>query len=78
MAVFESYEDSLKSFITNKGDIIRGKSDPEAFMRSLQEFGGFGIDMDTGKKVPGYVHNTANTIKGLRPVIAQTKAKAGK
>lgn len=78
LAVFNSYEDSLNSFIYSNGSLIQGKSDPVAFMQSLQDSGKFGINTNTGEPMPTYVRDAAATIRGLRSVIAQTRARAGK
>ncbi len=74
VASFASYDDSLRSFLYSNADLIRGQSDPADFMTSLQNSGKFGINTNTGEKVPNYVNNTAATIRGLRSVIAYTRA----
>lgn len=73
VATFASYADSLKSFIAISGSIVRGKSDPTAFAAALQNSGKYGIDPDTGAKKPNYVRSVANTIVGLRPIIARRR-----
>ncbi len=70
VATFASYAGSLKSFSAISGSIVRGKSDPTAFAAALQNSGKYGIDPDTGAKKPNYVRSVANTIVGLRPIIA--------
>ena len=72
VAVFNSYADCFKSFVKDKGWIVRGKTDPATFMTALQDKGKFGI-FDNGTKVPGYVESSAATIRGLRPYIARRK-----
>jgi hypothetical protein len=76
MAMFNSYEDSLKSFVHSNANLMRGKSDPVAFMTALQNSGKFGINTTTGEKMPHYVRDTAATIRGLRSVIATARVKA--
>ncbi len=71
VATFASYADSLKSFVAISGSLIQGKSDPEAFAAALQNSGKFGIDMNTGAKVPTYVGGVAGTIRGLRAIVAR-------
>lgn len=71
VATFASYADSINSFVAISGSIIQGINDPEVFAASLQNSGKFGIDSKTGMKVPDYVGNVANTIKGLRSIIAR-------
>jgi hypothetical protein len=73
VATFASYADSLKSFIAISGSIVQGKSDPEAFAAALQNSGQFGINTDTGAKVPSYVGGVAGIIRGLRPIVARRK-----
>ncbi|MGH7063812.1 MAG: glucosaminidase domain-containing protein [Stellaceae bacterium] len=73
VAIFASYADSVKSFIAISGSLVRGKSDPVAFAAALQNSGKFGIDPDTGAKVPGYVAGVAGTISGLRTIVARRK-----
>jgi hypothetical protein len=68
-ATFASYADSLKSFLHSSGYLVRGKSDPATFAAALQDSGKFGIDPDTGGKVPGYVAHSAATMRGLRPFL---------
>lgn len=68
---FASYADSLKSFVAISGSLIQGKSDPETFAAALQNSGKFGIDPDTGAKVPTYVPDVAATIRGLRAIVAR-------
>ncbi len=68
---FASYADSLKSFVAISGSLIQDKSDPEAFAAALQNSGKFGIDPDTGAKVPTYVPDVAATIRGLRAIVAR-------
>ncbi|MFZ3237116.1 MAG: glucosaminidase domain-containing protein [Stellaceae bacterium] len=70
---FASYADSLKSFVAISGSLIRGKSDPVAFATALQNSGKFGIDPDTGAKVPSYVPDVAGTIRGLRAIVARSR-----
>jgi hypothetical protein len=53
--------------------LIQGKSDPEAFAAALQNSGKFGINPDTGAKVPTYVPKVAATIRGLRAIVARGK-----
>jgi hypothetical protein len=77
LAVFDSYEDSLKSFAYSNGSLIQGKSDPVEFMQGLQDSGKFGINTVTGDPMPTYVHDAAATIRGLRSIIAQSRAKSG-
>jgi hypothetical protein len=48
---------------------LQGISNPAAFASSLQNSGKYGIDPDTGSKVPGYVASVASTIRGLRRFI---------
>jgi hypothetical protein len=73
VAIFASYADSLKSFVNISGSLVRGKSDPEAFAAALQNSGKFGINTDTGAKMPAYVGGVAGTIRGLRPIVARRK-----
>ena len=73
VATFASYADSLKSFVQISGSLVRDKSDPEAFAAALQNSGKFGINPDTGAKVPTYVPNVAATIRGLQPIVARRK-----
>jgi Mannosyl-glycoprotein endo-beta-N-acetylglucosaminidase len=73
VATFASYADSLKSFVATSGSLIQGKSDPEAFATALQNSGKFGINPDTGAKVPTYVPKVAATILGLRAIVARGK-----
>lgn len=73
VAKFASYADSLKSFVATSGSLIQGKSDPEAFAAALQNSGKFGINPDTGTKVPTYVPKVAATIRGLRAIAARRK-----
>ncbi|MGC2523154.1 MAG: hypothetical protein WA417_11045, partial [Stellaceae bacterium] len=63
----------LKSFVAISGSLIRGKSDPVAFATALQNSGKFGIDPDTGAKVPSYVPDVAGTIRGLRAIVARSR-----
>lgn len=63
----------MKSFITLSGSLVRGKSDPEAFAAALQSSGKFGIDVDTGAKVPDYVSGVAGTIRGLRAIVSRRR-----
>jgi hypothetical protein len=69
VSTFASYGDSMRSFIKVYGALVRGKSDPEAFARALQDSGNFGINPD-GTKVSTFVHGAANTIRGMRTRIA--------
>jgi hypothetical protein len=71
VAIFASYADSLKSFIALSGPLIQGKSDPEAFAAALQNSGKFGIDVDSGAKIPSYVDGVARTIRGLRAIVTR-------
>lgn len=73
VAIFASYADSLNSFVALSGSLIRGKSDPVAFATALQNSGKFGIDVDTGAKVPGYVSGIAGTIRGLRAIVERRR-----
>jgi hypothetical protein len=73
VAKFASYADSLKSFVAISGSIVQGKSNPEAFADALQNSGKFGINPDTGAKVPTYVGGVAGTIRGLRAIVARRK-----
>jgi Mannosyl-glycoprotein endo-beta-N-acetylglucosaminidase len=73
VAKFTSYADSLKSFVATSGSLIQGKSDPEAFATALQNSGKFGINPDTGAKVPSHVPKVAATILGLRAIVARGK-----
>jgi flagellum-specific peptidoglycan hydrolase FlgJ len=69
VATFASYADSLKSFVALSGSLVQGKSDPEAFAAALQNSGKFGMNPDTGAKVPTYVSGVAGTIRGLRAIV---------
>lgn len=73
VATFASYADSLRSFVVTAGSIIRGKADPEEFAAALQNSGKFGIDTETGAKMPTYVHDTAATIRGLRAIVSRRR-----
>jgi hypothetical protein len=73
VAVFASYADSARSFEAVSGQIIGGIRDPQAFAAGLQNSGKFGIDPDTGKKIPGYVEGVAATIRGLRSTVARRR-----
>lgn len=73
VATFDSYADSLRSFVKISGSIVMGKSDPAEFARALQDSGKFGINPDTGAKKPTYVHDVSKTIEGLRPFIARRR-----
>ena len=73
VTIFASYADSLKSFVAVSGSLIQNKSDPEAFAAALQNSGKFGINTDTGTKMPAYVGSVAGTIRGLRAIVARRK-----
>src|SRR5262249_5317404 len=51
MAQYGSYDESLQAFVDQKGDLIRGVSDPVQFATILQNNGKFGINTDTGANV---------------------------
>jgi hypothetical protein len=49
------------------------KGDPKTFAAALQNSGRFGIDPDTGARVPAYVGDVAGTIRGIRLIVARRK-----
>jgi len=73
VATFASYADSLKSFMAISGSIVKGKADPREFAAALQNSGRFGIDPDTGTKLPGYVDGVALTIRGLGSIVGRRR-----
>jgi mannosyl-glycoprotein endo-beta-N-acetylglucosaminidase len=74
VATFASYADSLRSFATISGRIVRGVSDPSEFAAALQNSGKFGIDPDSGRPKPTYVGDVSATIRGLCSIIARRRA----
>ena len=72
-ATFASYADSLRSFVAISGSLVEGKAEPEEFAAALQNSGKFGIDTQTGAKVPSYVGGVAATIRGLRSILARRR-----
>jgi hypothetical protein len=70
IAVFKDYADSLRSFVAAAGSIVQNMRDPAAFAAALQNSGKFGIDTETGAKIPTYV---ASTIRGLRLFIERRR-----
>jgi hypothetical protein len=73
VAAFASYADSLRSFVAISGSIVQGKRDPKAFATALQNSGKFGIDPETGAKVPSYVGDVSGTIRGIRSIVARRR-----
>ncbi len=81
LPIFPSYAASMKSFFACCGHLIRRVQDPIEFAKKLQDAGKYGIDhkrvrdpithrmksIDTPK--PNFVHETATTIRLLRPYI---------
>lgn len=74
LATFASYGDCLKSLAERYGHLIDGISDPAEFAATLQNAKLFGIDPDTGAKVPGFVSGVTQTIRGFRARVARRKA----
>lgn len=75
LSAFASYRDCLQSFVRLYGPIVQGVGDPEQFATVLQEHKKYGINPDNGAPMPGFVHDAANTIRGLRPYIARSRAR---
>ncbi len=73
VATFASYAESLRSFVAISGSLVQGKSDPKAFAAALQNSGRFGIDPETGAKVPSYIGNVARTIRGIRSIVSRRR-----
>jgi hypothetical protein len=66
VAQFDSYAQAAESFSLSRGGrLVTNVTDATKFAQTLQNAGLYGIDPDTGKKVPGYVADVVNTIKGL-------------
>jgi len=64
-ATFNNFRESAEAFMRTKGRLVVGVKDPTEFARILQDKGKFGINIETGKNVPGYVESVAGTIRGL-------------
>lgn len=67
VATFASYADSLRSFETIAGSVIRDVKDPREFAAALWQSGKFGVGN------PTYVRDVASTIRGLRPVVSRRR-----
>jgi Mannosyl-glycoprotein endo-beta-N-acetylglucosaminidase len=65
VATFSSYADSLKSFVAIAGSKVTGIVDPYQFGAALHATGKFGVGN------PTYGNDVANTIRGLRAIVAR-------
>ena len=68
VATFKDYKTSLRSFLIESGQLIRGKTDPFEFAKVLQDAGKYGINPD-GSKVATYVNDVGKTIVGVRKYL---------
>ncbi len=69
MSTFSSFSQAANSFAIENRRIIENITDPTAFATALQESRKFGIDTETGVKVPTYVPELARTIRGIERLI---------
>ncbi len=69
LARFANSQDCIQSFVSKYRNILRERSSPESFATALQDEAKFGVDPDTGKPLPGYVHSVSQTIRSLRALI---------
>lgn len=75
LSAFASYRDCLQSFVRLYDPIVHGIGDPEQFATVLQAHKKYGINPDNSEPMPGFVHDTATTIRGLRPYIERSRAR---
>jgi hypothetical protein len=66
MSKFASFERAGAAFAKGNGRFIAGLTDPTEIATALQDRGKFGIDIDTGQKLPNYVRSVANTINNVQ------------
>lgn len=66
---------TLRKFNLDWAGEDRGIGDPEQFATVLQAHKKYGINPDNGEPMPGFVHDTATTIRGSRPYIERSRAR---
>lgn len=66
LATYDSFSDSLNSFVEKHGDAIKGITDPVKFSQTVQNVCKFGINTETGKNEPGFVDSFVRVLDGVR------------